>query len=230
MDNTNLPTREQLRAQRKKNKKHFYKSWWFWSIIVILLLAGGGVAGMKMTSTGPFASSSKVSKTKKKTTKKKTVKTKKGITVSQYEGIYIGASDGLTQSDLEKNLGKASSTTNNDETSVATWNNIENGGLGATLTVNFTNGHATSKSLTNLKVKRTNKLRLNDYNMIQNNESQNDVIADLGRPNGYNETVLSGTTTQYLTYSSDVAGETGANFIIAITNGVVSGKSQTGLN
>lgn len=233
MDN-NLPSRSQYRQTHQKKIKHFYKRWWFWFIIAIILLAGGGLEGMKLAQVGPF--SSKTEKVAKKTTtksKKTTTKKTTGITLAQYNGIYLSQTDGLTMSTIENIFGKPANTTNTTvqdiTTNAATWTKIANGGLGATLTINFANDHAISKSLNGLKVTRNTKLGLNEFNMIQNDQTQDDVISSLGKPNSYSETIASQHTAT-LTYSSGINGQTGANFIINFENGKVSGKSQTGLN
>ena len=231
MANNNLPTRADFRRSNKKKKKHFYKSWWFWSIIIILLLAGGGFEGMKMTSTGPFSKTTKV--TKKKKTTKKTTKKKTGITLNQYNGIYLSQTDGLSKSTLEGIFGKASSTTTstvqNVSTDVYTWNKVADGTLGSKLTVNFANDHAISKNISGLKVSRSQKLGLEAYNSIQNGQTEDTILHNLGKPNGYSETITSDTNSKTLTYSSDISGDTGANFIVSLTGDQVSGKSQTGM-
>ncbi|GEO77742.1 hypothetical protein FD29_GL001881 [Companilactobacillus mindensis DSM 14500] len=232
MDNNNLPTRTQLHRSQKKTKKHFYKRWWFWGIIFILLLAAGGFGGMKMTSTGPF--SQKTTKVaKKKATPKKKVAKKTGLTLKQYNGIYLSQTDGLSQEILGKLFGEpnstSTSTVQNISTNVVTWNKIADGQLGSNLTVNFTNDHAISKAITGLKVTRNKKLSLADYEKIQNGDSETQLLQNLGKPNGYAESSVNNTTQKEYTYSSGLKGETGANFIVTITNDTVSGKSQTGL-
>ena len=232
MDNNNLPTRAELKRSKKGTKKHFYKRWWFWTIIFVVLLAAGGLGGMKMTAMGPFSQkTTKVSK--KKAAPKKTVKKKTGITLNQYNGIYLSETDGLTSATLTKLFGKpdsnSTSTVQNLQTNVDTWTKIADSQLGANLTVNFSNDHAVSKSINGLKVSRSKKIGLTDYNQIQNNDSEDQLTSKLGKPNGYTETSVGGTTQKDFTYTSGINGETGANFIVNITNGVVSGKSQTGL-
>ncbi|KRN98378.1 DUF3862 domain-containing protein [Companilactobacillus kimchiensis] len=233
MDNNNLPTRAELHRSQKKTKKHFYRRWWFWSIIFILLLIGGGLGGMKMTAMGPFSQTSSTKVTKKKTASKKTTKKVTGITLKQYNGIYLSESAGLPSETLNKIFGKPNTTSNstvqNLQTDVATWTKIADGQLGANMTVNYANNHAVSKAITGLKVTRSQKLDLTEFNKIQNDQSEAQVINDLGKPNGYSEITVGNTTQKDLTYSTGINGETGANFIINLTNGVVSGKSQTGL-
>jgi len=232
MDNNNLPTRAEFRRSKKHDKKRFYKRWWFWSIIFILLLAGGGVAGMKMTSTGPFKPAT-VKVSKKKTTSKKKKAKQSGITLAQYNGVYLSETDGLSLDSLEKIFGKPANSTagtiQNINTDMNTWSKVANSQLGSTVIINFANGHAIGKSINGLKVSRPSKIGLNEYNKIQNNQSESELFNLVGKPNGYSEITVSGTTTNTLTYSSGIKGQVGSNFIINLKDGVVSGKSQTGL-
>jgi len=229
--NNNLPTRAEFRRSLKHKKKHFYKRWWFWTIIVILLLAGGGIGGMKMTKTGPFSQTTKVSKSKK-TTKKKVAK-RPGVTFAQYSGIFLNETSGTPIKTVQRLLGKPSSTststTNNAKTEVNTWNNIENGELGSSLKVTFANGHAIAKAISGLKAVRSEKLGLDAYSSVQNGMEESTVLTNVGKPNGYSESFSSDKTSKSFTYSSGVSGSTGANFVVNFTNGTVSGKSQTGM-
>ncbi|WP_119326343.1 DUF3862 domain-containing protein [Companilactobacillus musae] len=233
MNNYNLPTRAEYQRTHKKQKKHFYKKWWFWSIIIIILLTGGGLTGMKMTSMGPFSQSSSQKTTKKKSSTKKNTKKKSGVTIPQYSGIYLNAESGTPMETVQQILGKPSSTSTTTQgdtkTEINTWNNIKNGQLGSNMKVSFTNGHAVSKSITGVKVNREQKLGLDAYSSIQNGQSEDAIFTNLGRPNNYNETIASGKDVKEYTYSSGVKGNTGANFIVTLTDGTVSGKSQTGI-
>lgn len=236
----NMPTRAEYQRSHKKTKKHFYKSWWFWGIIIIVLLAAGGLAGMKMTNMGPFSqtetkTSQKSSSSSKSTTKTKSNSSKKnkGITLNDFNGIYLSQSDGFSPEQLENVFGKPANTTEGAiqtlKTSASTWSNIANSQLGANMTVNFSNGHAINKTISGLKVKRASKLGLADFNKIESNQTIADVINQLGKPNGYTVTNINGANSTDLTYSSDINGDTGANFIINFTNDKANGKSQTGL-
>lgn len=228
MNNNDLPTRAEYQRSHKKTKKHFYRRWWFWTIIAILLLAGGGFLGMKMTATGPYAPTTKVSK-KKSTTKKSTAK--KGITLSQYKGIYISDKDGLSPDQIEKAIGKSSATSVSatSQNNIYTWNTIANGELGSKLTISFNNNHAIGKTISGIKVNRSEKLGLDSYNSIQNDQTQDTILKNVGKPNGYNDSSSNGKITQTWTYSSGVKGNTGANFIISFSDGKVTGKSQSGI-
>lgn len=232
MVSNNLPTRAEYRRSLKRKKKHFYKRWWFWSIIILIILAGSGFVGMKMTSTGPFSQTTKVAKTKKPS-KKKTVAKKPGVTFAQYNGIYLNEANGTPIKTVQRLLGKPSTTStsneNNVKTEVNTWNKIEDGEVGSNLKVSFANGHAITKSISGLEFHREEKLGLDAYSSVQNGMKSDTVINNIGKPNGYSESFSSDKTSKSFTYSSDVSGRTGANFVINFTNDTVSGKSQTGM-
>ncbi|APU71420.1 DUF3862 domain-containing protein [Companilactobacillus crustorum] len=232
MYNGNLPTRAEYRRSHKTLKKHFYKRWWFWTIIIILLLAGGGILGMQMTSTGPFTQTEKQTTKKKPKTKKKAT-TKTGVTLAQYKGIFLDQNSGTPSATVERLLGKpsaTSTTTSQDsKTELDTWNKIQNGQLGSNLKVTFASGHAINKAITGIKVKRSKTLGMDEYSSVQNGQSEAVIMANLGQPNGYRESIVDGKNVVELTYSSGVSGASGANFIVNLTDGSVSGKSQTGM-
>lgn len=229
MNSNNLPTRAQYRSQ--KHHKHFYSRWWFWLIIIVILAGGGATVGMKITATGPFKVAT--TKVKKKDTTKKKVKKQTGVTFYQYNGIYLNETSGTPIETVHNILGKPSSTsiTENQgvKTELDTWNDIQNGQLGSTLKVSFANGHAISKALNGLKVKRSEKLGLDAYSSIQNGQSVDAIHTNLGKPNSYSESLADGKSVVNYTYSSDVSGDTGANFVVTFTDGSVSGKSQSGM-
>lgn len=228
MNSNDLPTRSQYHSHKKK--KHFYSRWWFWLIIVLIIIAGV-IAGMKYTSTGPFKENTQ--KTEQKDTSKKTVKKQTGVTFYQYNGIYLNEKNGTPIATVQEVLGKpaSSSVTENQgvKTEQNTWNDVQDGQLGATLKVSFVNGHAISKTLSGLKVKRSEKLGLDAYSSVQNGQTVDAIQTNLGKPNGYNESVADGKTIMNYTYSSNVSGDTGANFVVVFTNNKVSGKSQSGM-
>lgn len=233
MNNDNYPSRAEFRksnAKKQPTKKRFYKRWWFWLIVIVLLGGAGGFGGY----TAFKANSTTTTKTTKKKTvaKKKTAK-KAGVTLKQYNGIYLSQNDGLSSVTLQQLLGRPSESTTSTvqdlKTSVLTWNQVADGELGSKLSVNFASDHAISKTISGLKVKRPQKLGLSQYNTIQNGTSEDELLSSLGKPNGYSETAINGTTAKSFTYSSGIKGKVGANFVVTLTNGTVSAKSQTGL-
>ncbi|MQS53349.1 DUF3862 domain-containing protein [Companilactobacillus mishanensis] len=212
--------------RKDKVKKPFYKKWWFWIIIVIVLIfVIGGMNGSKGDSNSSKSSDSSNSTSKKSSSNK--------ITKSQYDAITLGETDGATSESIKKEFGKATSTSTTTIDGVQadqmTWNKLSNADFTGTVLVGFSNGHAISKSITGLKIDRKSKLTLDDFNKIQNGQSESDVTKELGKPNGYTETSVAGSTTKMLEYTSGIKGSLGANFNITITDGAVSGKSQTSL-
>jgi len=239
--NNKYPSRAELHSRSKKNKstdkKHFYKKWWFWLIIVIIVIAliFGSLfvsfdtekPAKNSTSTAQNASTEKIIKNDNSREKSS------GITMSQYNGIYLDANGGLSQETLKSLFGQPSSTSTNAvqgvQTDADTWNEVADSELGASVVVNFSNNHAISKAISGLKVDRKDKITLEQFNQISNGTSEDDIISILGKPNGYSEVNLAGTNSKDYSYTSDVNGDVGANAIITFSNGVVSGKSQSGL-
>lgn len=234
MNNEKYPSRAEFRRsnnQQKPAKKRFYKRWWFWLIVIVIVGAAGGIGGytaLKSNST----STTKVTKKKKSVSKKKTTK-KTGVTLAQYNGIYLSQNDGLSSVTLQQLLGRPSGSTTSTvqdlKTSVLTWDQVADGELGSKLSVNFASDHAISKTISGLKVSRSQKLGLSQYNTIQNGTSEEEILSILGKPNGYSETAINGATAKSFTYTSGIKGKVGANFVVTLTNGTVSAKSQTGL-
>ncbi len=228
------PSRVEL---RRSNRKRFYKKWWFWliAVIVICLLVFAGL----FVTTGNNKNSKSSNTSSKETSTQKVVKKdnarekSSGITLKQYNGLYLSEDGGLSSETLKSIFGSPSSTSNNTiqgiKTDVDTWKEVADSDQGATVVVNYSNNHAISKAITKLRVSRSKKISLHNYNKIQNGVSESDIISELGKPNGYSEVVFSGTSTKKLDYTSGINGSSGASVVITLTNGVVSDKSQTGL-
>lgn len=216
-----------------KVKKPFYKRVWFWILIVIIAIAAISSMGgskEKDSSTDKSSSSATASSSSSKKDDGK-------IRLADYNAIKIGdlmnsANGGSTVDELTKKFGKPSdtstSTLDNVKTDVNTWDNVD-GGLGANLTVMFSNGKAVDKAISDLNVTRSSKITLAKFDSISNGQSEADVVKALGNPNGYSENVISGKTTKMMMYTSGVKGDFGANCNITIEGGVVSGKSQTSM-
>ncbi|MCL3857896.1 DUF3862 domain-containing protein [Pediococcus pentosaceus] len=210
-------------------KKPFYKRVWFWIVVIIILGGIGSQIGSSDTSTG-----NNKSDTASKAINSSSSKKASGITKSKFDQIKLSETDGTSLSDVEKSFGKKPSSTSTDtiqdvKTDMNTWTGVANAGLGSTIAVGFSNGHAVSKAISELKVNRSEKIDLNKFNSITNGMSADDVKKSLGEPNGLSITSIAGTSAEDWTYSSGVKGDMGANCIITFQDGVVSGKSQTGL-
>lgn len=228
------PSRSEYRRSNGL-KKSFYQRWWFW-IIIILLIVGGGAGGYYLYShsqenTSNVQKKTTTSKTKPK--KKKKSVTTSGITLKQYNSIYISDKDGLSLDILTKFFGKSETSTvskvNDKQTNMETWSKIANGTKDSKLIVQFYNDHAIEKTISGLTVDRNSKITLVDYAKIDNDQTTDQVTQILGKPNYYSETNVDGTTNTTYKYTTGLGGEDGANCTINFTNGNVSDKSQTGL-
>lgn len=237
-----------MKADEKvKKNKPFYKKWWFWAILVILIIFGIGNMSQPEAETGSTKSSDTSTSTNSEKASKDVEKAKdklksafsnrssnKGrITKKQYDAITLGDSQGSSQDAIKNEFGSPSSTSTTTVSGVQadqlTWNKVANGSIGSAVVVGFSNNVAISKGISGLKVTRKAKLGLDKFNSIQNGQSESDVIQILGDPNGYSESNISGLTSKTLIYTSGISGDIGANFNITISNGAVSGKSQTSL-
>ncbi|WP_233605430.1 DUF3862 domain-containing protein [Pediococcus pentosaceus] len=197
-------------------------------------LVTAGAVLLATLTLAACSSSSSSSSSKTKVTTSSSKKKYTGITKSKFDQIKLSETDGTSLSDVEKSFGKKPSSTSTDtiqdvKTDMNTWTGVANAGLGSTIAVGFSNGHAVSKAISELKVNRSEKIDLNKFNSITNGMSADDVKKSLGEPNGLSITSIAGTSAEDWTYSSGVKGDMDANCIITFQDGVVSGKSQTGL-
>jgi len=152
-----------------------------------------------------------------------------GITLDQFNKINLNSDSGTSLDDLKKELGKPSSTSTSTVQTETVELNTWSKGLGSSLSVGFSNGHAISKHINGLKVDRKSKINLDTFGQIQNGQSEDAVKNTLGDPNGINTSSIAGSTVTILTYTSGINGNLGANATITLTNGEVSGESQTGM-
>lgn len=201
-------------AEKKKTKKPFYKRVWFWIIVVLLIFAGIGTAngGGKNTSD----SSNKVS-------------------YANYKKIKLSGDNGSTKDDVKKLFGKKPQDTSTQEidgvnTDTQTWSGVKGGNASSNITVGFSNGHAVNKIITGLKVNRKSQITLNDFDSLQTGATKDEVLKEFGKPNGYTHTDILGKVSEDWSYTSNIKGDTGANFIISFDeNGVVNNKTQTSM-
>lgn len=201
-------------AEKKKAKKPFYKRVWFWIIVVLLIFAGIGTAngGGKNTSD----SSNKVS-------------------YANYKKIKLSGDNGSTKDDVKKLFGKKPQDTSTQEidgvnTDTQTWSSVKGGDASSNITVGFSNGHAVNKIITGLKVNRKSQITLNDFDSLQTGATKDEVLKEFGKPNGYTHTDILGKVSEDWSYTSNIKGDTGANFIISFDeNGVVNNKTQTSM-
>lgn len=204
-------------------KKPFYKRVWFWILVVLVVIIGASAMdGKKGTGAKSAPASSKSSST-----------ASNGITKSQWDKIKLSESDGDSVNSVKKDFGKpnstSTSTVENVKADMYTWNRVANASLGGTVVVGFSDGHAISKSIANLKVSRSKKITLNDFNTIQNGQTKSQIESKFGKPNGYDISTIAGQTTEIWTYTSGIKGSAGANFNVTFTNDAVSGMTQSSM-
>lgn len=234
---------------KKKVKRPFYKRWWFWIVVVIILAIGFNVVNgtndhADSTKSTENASSTNTSKTAKKDVEKakKTLKKtfsdnnsnedKNLISEKQFKDITIGE-NGSSMAELKREFGNPDSdsttTISNVEADQLVWNGVAKAQLASAITVSFSDGHAISKGITGLKVNHKKELDTDKFESITDGMSEKEVIKQLGEPDGYSESNISGKVSKVLTYSSNIKGDMGANFNITLTNGSVSDKEQSGV-
>ena len=193
------------------------------------------LAALTLAACGSSSSSSKSGSSATSSSKK--VDDGK-MTLDQYNALKLGdvaknGDGGATKDELVKKYGKPMSTTEatfqNVKGELLTWNKVADGDLTATFAVQIDNGHVVQKAITGLKVTRSKKITLADYNTVQNGQKEADVIAKVGKPNGYSENMMNGMLTKAMTYTSGIKGQTGANMSITTQGGKVSMKTQTNM-
>lgn len=204
-------------------KKPFYKRVWFWVLIVLVIIIGASaMGGKKGNSAKPTPASSNSSSS-----------TSNGITKSQWDKIKLSESDGNSVDSVKKAFGKpnstSTSTVENVKADMYTWNHVANASLGGTVVIGFSNDHAISKSIANLKVSRSKKITLNDFNTIQNGQTKSQVESKFGKPDGYDISTIAGQTTEIWMYTSGIKGSAGANFNVTFSNDAVSGMTQSSM-
>ncbi|KRM09566.1 DUF3862 domain-containing protein [Paucilactobacillus suebicus] len=209
-------------------KKPFYKRIWFWILVIIIVIGVGSQMGGSGTSSKSDTSGSNSSSSTGSSKKAS------GITKAKFDAINLSESNGSTLEDIKSSFGKkpdstSTQTIQNVKSDVDTWDGVNGGDITSNIAIGFSNGHAITKAITGLKVNRSSKITLDQFNAITNGTSQSDVQKQLGKPNGYDYTDIAGTTSDIWEYTSGVKGNAGANFNITFTNGVVSGKTQSSM-
>ncbi|MDN2452562.1 DUF3862 domain-containing protein [Lactobacillus sp. UCMA15818] len=208
-------------------KKPFYKRIWFWILVVIVIIFAGSQMGKGSSDNtkSSSSSSSSASSSSKSTT---------GLTKANFDKITLSDSTGTSEKDVKAMFKKTPSSTdtqtiNNVSANMYTWSGIDGGDIASAIVVGFENGHAISKDITGIKVTRSSKITLAQFNEIQNGASKTDIQKQFGDPNGYDLTNIGGQSSEMWSYTSGVNGDVGANFNITFTNGVVSGKTQVSM-
>lgn len=226
-------------------KKPFYKRIWFWLLVVVVLIIGSqmGNSDSSSDSNKSSSSSSKVesnsSTTTSSSTSSSTASTSSqatnGLTKENFDKIVISDSSGTSENDVKSMFKKTPESTDTqtiDDTSanMYTWSGVKNGDITSTVVIGFENGHAISKDISGLKVKRAKKITLAQFNSIQNGLTKAEVQKQLGDPNGYSLVNILDSSSEDWNYTSGIQGDFGANFSITFTDGKVSGKNQMSMN
>ncbi len=238
-------TRMQL---RKNKRKPFFKKWWFWLIVVIVIAAGVGFGVFKhynqnnsnsySESTSKKVEKSKSTSTKEKTSSKKTSDSStnsntKKITLEQFNNIALDETNGTSWDTIKPIFGTPVSHTTanvqNTDVDVQNWDNVANATDGSMVSIGFTSNHAVSKKITNLKVNRASEIDIQKFAEIESDQSEDQVIKTLGKPNSYDISNINGSSLTELTYSSGIKGDSGAKIVITLTNGKVSKQVQNGV-
>ncbi|MFT8555980.1 DUF3862 domain-containing protein [Liquorilactobacillus hordei] len=211
-------------------KKPFYKRIWFWILVVIVIIFAGSQMGKGSSDSSKSNSSDASTASSASSSSKSTT----GLTKANFDKITLSDSTGTSEKDVKAMFKKDPSSTDtqtveNVSANMYTWSGIDGGDITSAIVVGFENGHAISKAISGIKVSRTNKITLAQFNAIQNGASKTDIQKQFGDPNGYDLTNIGGQSSEMWSYTSGVNGDVGANFNITFTNGTVSGKTQVSM-
>lgn len=204
-----------------KVKKPFYKRVWFWLVVVVVVgVIGGGLGGgSKSSSSNSSSSSPDKTISKNADLRKKFDAIKVGDLMSNGEG-------GTTLVDVEKSLGKASTTSSTDVNGVKVKDYVWTKG-GVTVSVQFNDDKTVSKNITGFKFTRKPKLDLAGFNSIQDGASYDDVIKKYGEPDGLDEMLIDGKKTVTAIWLTGTKG--GGTVTLTFTNDALTSKTQTKL-
>ncbi|MFT8882613.1 MAG: DUF3862 domain-containing protein [Liquorilactobacillus hordei] len=208
-------------------KKPFYKRIWFWILVVIVIVFAGSQMGKGSSDSSKSSSSDSSTASSASSSSKSTT----GLTKDNFDKISLSDSTGTSEKDVKSMFKKDPTSTDtqtveNVSANMYTWSGVDGGDITSAIVVGFENGHAISKAISGLKVSRSSKITLAQFNAIQNGASKTDIQKQFGDPNGYDLTNIGGQSSEMWSYTSSVNGDAGANFNITFTNGAVSGKTQ----
>lgn len=160
--------------------------------------------------------------------------------VESYNNIILGdaiegGAGGTSIDDVVAVFGEPDSTSessiNGTQSAMYIWSNLEGGDIFSALTVQFTDGLASSKSVTGLPVDESDAVTADQFESIPIDGSYTfeQAVEELGQPDGYSESLLAGMSTNMVSWASNVDGDLGANFNITFQDGVAISKAQGGL-
>ena len=127
--------------------------------------------------------------------------------------------------DVEKSLGKPSTTSTQDVQGVQVKDYIWDKG-GVSISVQFNDDKTVSKDITGFKFSRTPKFDLDAYNNLADGSSYDDVVSKYGEPDGLNEMIISGEKNVTATW---ITGTKGGSIGLTFTNDSLTSKTQSDL-
>lgn len=204
-------------------KKPFYKRVWFWVLAILAIIVIAGTIGGGSDPDTSSASESKSSSNNKVITQNTEFR-------KAFDNIAVGdlmshGDGGTTLSDVEKSLGKPSTTSTQDVQGVQIKNYVWSKG-GVSITVEFNGDKAVSKGITGFKFSRASKFTLDAYNSLADGSTYEDVVSKYGEPDGVHEMIIGGNKTVTATW---VTGTKGGTITLSFTNDNLTSKAQSGL-
>jgi hypothetical protein len=204
-------------------KKPLYKRVWFWVLAILAIIVIAGTIGGGSDPDTSSASESKSSSNNKVITQNTEFR-------KAFDNIAVGdlmshGDGGTALSDVEKALGKPSSTSTQDVQGVQIKNYIWSKG-GVSITVEFNGDQAVSKGITGFKFSRTPKFDLDAYNSLADGSSYDNVVSKYGEPDGLSEMIIGGEKTVSATW---ITGTKGGTITLSFTNDSLTSKAQSGL-
>lgn len=211
--------------KEENKKKPSHKRVWF--RLVVLILAGAASSTFGKNTSSSTSSSNANSSSESSSSGNL-------VSLINFNKINLSSSNSDSKGTIRKLFGKREASTSsliieNIGTELLTWDSVDNGSFASNITINFDNDHVVVKSTSGLKVNRSKKLSLSDFEAISDGQSQDDAKEKLGEPNGYTIVDLVGYKSEVWEYTSGIKSSVGANFNITFTDGKVSGKSQYGM-
>ena len=206
-------------------KKPFYKKAWFWILAILaIIVIGGAVGGGSDPDTSSASENNSSSSSSNKTS------TQNATFRKAFDNITVGdlmnhGDGGTTLNDVEKVLGKPSTTSMQDVQGVQAKSCIWTKD-GVTITVEFNGNQAVSKGITGFKFSRAPKFTLDAYNSLEDGSSYDDVVSKYGEPDGLNEMIVGGEKSVAATW---ITGTKGGTITLEFTNDSLVSKTQSGL-
>ena len=206
-------------------KKPFYKKVWFWVLAILaIIVIGGAVGGGSDPDTSSASENNSSSSSNNKTS------TQNAAFRKSFDNITVGdlmnhGDGGTTLSDVEKVLGKPSTTSTTTIQGIETKNYIWSKG-GVSITVVFNSDQAVSKHITGFKFSRAPKFTLDAYNSLEDGSSYDDVVSKYGEPDGLSEMIIGGNKNVTAAW---ITGTNGGTITLEFTNDSLVSKAQSGL-